>query len=209
MKIKINYCPYSIHPPPSTHTARSQSHPLPFTQYILLREWRGSGIGIGCGCARKGRGTNGKREEYSPQDFNESGRYYCTNRRSGTIKFLALIVCLERESNSFLKCFKFALLPISYPGFFWRKIDSNYHILYCKYNRLPIIIFPLINIKRIIFLTLFYIIPILVSTFYLSYALFSRFYPILPFPPIHPPKGMKGIGCGRVWAALASGCGCG
>ena len=27
----------------------------------------------------------------------------------------------------------------------WRKIDSNYHILYCKYNRLPIIIFPLIN----------------------------------------------------------------
>ena len=161
------------------------------------------------GSARKGRGTNGKREEYSPQDFNESGRYYCTNRRSGTIKFLALIVCLERESNSFLKCFKFALLPISYPGFFWRKIDSNYHILYCKYNRLPIIIFPLINIKRIIFLTLFYIIPILVSTFYLSYALFSRFYPILPFPPIHPPKGMKGIGCGRVWAALASGCGCG
>ena len=102
-----------------------------------------TGIGIGCGCARKGRGTNGKREEYSPQDFNESGRYYCTNRRSGTIKFLALIVCLERESNSFLKCFKFALLPISYPGFFWRKIDSNYHILYCKYNRLPIIIFPL------------------------------------------------------------------
>ena len=113
-------------------------------------------------------------------------------------------LCLERESNSFLKCFKFALLPISYPGFFWRKIDSNYHILYCKYNRLPIIIFPLINIKRIIFLTLFYIIPILVSTFYLSYALFSRFYPILPFPPI-PPFPPRGSGYGR--GSGAEGCG--
>ena len=29
----------------------------------------------------------------------------------------------------------------------WRKIDSNYHILYCKYNRLPIIIFPLFKVK--------------------------------------------------------------
>ena len=35
--------------------------------------------------------------------------------------------------------------------FYWRKIDSNYHILYCKYNRLPIIIFPLI--KTVTFLT--------------------------------------------------------
>ena len=26
---------------------------------------------------------------------------------------------------------------------FWRKIDSNYQFLYCKYNWLPIIVFPL------------------------------------------------------------------
>ncbi len=40
---------------------------------------------------------------------------------------------------------------------FWRKIDSNYHILYCKYNRLPIIILPHINFELGYYIkTLFY-----------------------------------------------------
>ena len=72
---------------------------------------------------------------------------------------LIAILCLGRELNSHIYIFRIALWPLSNRGCtglsYWRKIDSNYHFLYCKYNWLPIIIFPLLKLGHIFLFTLF------------------------------------------------------